>query len=573
MRTFKNKNKTMKRFSKLIACLVFGGWLVLSPLLGLSHTQIKAYAQEEINPHLITGLTPAAGAIVTTSNPTVGATFNYQTGATYSFAKVYLDGAEDTQAANPSATGFSYNPNLVDGNHRIKVILVDNLNNVAIREWSFNLDSTPPSSSVGKLAEYTTDHNIIVPVFGKDNFLGIQKTELWFKRNNSDWMLGPVVVGLPDKIHFDADLRGGEGEYVFSTIAYDNVGLKEIKSLTAEAKITFDRTDPSAPAKHLIVVEQKAPGQEDAILGLPGSVSDDVVKIQAFSDSGLQNLIFTSPIYGNTGNKRIGAYGIGDNRYESIFIVAFDATGNRSQTTEVANDFGIAAAPKNINIKKINDDTALISWEMVNGADGYRIRYRKTGEQTFSDFIQVEESLNNLSVVGLAANTNYEFSVTTKDLHGNEGPIVFISTPTPVTTAPSGVGGEQGASSTPTPSTDTTTTQPPQTTTTKPPTDQQAEATAQTQEPKPPTEETKSTEETAQTKEETGEVKSEATEKTSRNWTPWIVLAILIILAGAATGGYFYWFGGPEEVTTTTKTTEERKEEKEKTEKDDEARW
>lgn len=32
------------------------------------------------------------------------------------------------------------------------------------------------------------------------------------------------------------------------------------------------------------------------------------------------------------------------------------------------------------------------------------------------------------------------------------------------------------------------------------------------------------------------------------NWTPWIVLFVLIILAGAATGGYFYWFSGDEEV-------------------------
>lgn len=36
-------------------------------------------------------------------------------------------------------------------------------------------------------------------------------------------------------------------------------------------------------------------------------------------------------------------------------------------------------------------------------------------------------------------------------------------------------------------------------------------------------------------------------EETGVNWTPWIILFILIILAGAATGGYFYWFAGDEE--------------------------
>lgn len=41
-----------------------------------------------------------------------------------------------------------------------------------------------------------------------------------------------------------------------------------------------------------------------------------------------------------------------------------------------------------------------------------------------------------------------------------------------------------------------------------------------------------------------------ATETT--NWTPWIVLFILIILAGAVTGGYFYWFAGKEELAGAT---------------------
>ncbi len=45
------------------------------------------------------------------------------------------------------------------------------------------------------------------------------------------------------------------------------------------------------------------------------------------------------------------------------------------------------------------------------------------------------------------------------------------------------------------------------------------------------------------------------------NWTPWIVLFILILLAGVATGGYFYWFNGEEEVQTTVKEVKEAKEE------------
>ncbi|MEI6498556.1 MAG: immunoglobulin-like domain-containing protein [bacterium] len=39
------------------------------------------------------------------------------------------------------------------------------------------------------------------------------------------------------------------------------------------------------------------------------------------------------------------------------------------------------------------------------------------------------------------------------------------------------------------------------------------------------------------------------------NWTPWIVLFILIMLAGAATGGYFCWFNKAEVVTVVKKSS------------------
>jgi hypothetical protein len=43
------------------------------------------------------------------------------------------------------------------------------------------------------------------------------------------------------------------------------------------------------------------------------------------------------------------------------------------------------------------------------------------------------------------------------------------------------------------------------------------------------------------------------------NWTPWIILFILILLTGAATGAYFYWFGDEEEVVAPAATVKEPK--------------
>lgn len=64
-----------------------------------------------------------------------------------------------------------------------------------------------------------------------------------------------------------------------------------------------------------------------------------------------------------------------------------------------------------------------------------------------------------------------------------------------------------------------------------------------------------------ETGDEDGKIKSEETsdETEKINWTPWIVLFVLIILAGAATGGYFYWFNGEEEVKSVVREPKEDK--------------
>lgn len=62
--------------------------------------------------------------------------------------------------------------------------------------------------------------------------------------------------------------------------------------------------------------------------------------------------------------------------------------------------------------------------------------------------------------------------------------------------------------------------------------------------------------------EEDGKIKGDETETKEENkvnWTPWIVLFVLILLAGAATGGYFYWFSGEDEVSAVVREKKEIK--------------
>lgn len=76
-----------------------------------------------------------------------------------------------------------------------------------------------------------------------------------------------------------------------------------------------------------------------------------------------------------------------------------------------------------------------------------------------------------------------------------------------------------------------------------------------------------------------GIIKGEDTQEDSEdiNWTPWIILFILIILAGAATGGYFYWFAGEEEEKEKTKPAPKKAKvsvkQKEKSSKKKYRRW
>ena len=60
----------------------------------------------------------------------------------------------------------------------------------------------------------------------------------------------------------------------------------------------------------------------------------------------------------------------------------------------------------------------------------------------------------------------------------------------------------------------------------------------------------------ANTNDDQGQIKGDETTTNDTekiNWTPWIVLFVLIVLAGAATGGYFYWFAGEDEVKAIVK--------------------
>lgn len=561
----------MKRITRFSLYLLLGLWITILPnVFGLKINQ--ASAENDIFPERISGLVPASGSYATSAPPTISAAFSYQLGATYFSANIYIDGIDMTSGAAPNAGGFSFSPNIGQGNHQVKVIMVDSLGSVAIRNWSFNLDSVPPTTHVSALTAFTKDLKIAVPITGYDQTSGVQSVELFYQKNTDPWQSYTTVLGLPQTIAFDIALKGQNARYAFMTVGYDQAGLKENKPFVEEASTIADSIKPAAVNSSKVVIEQKGPGQnitspiEDSIVCLPGSVADDTAQVYIYGNDETKPMI-ASPVFGTNGAKRCGAYGI--SQYTKIRMVAVDAAGNQSEEVVLNNNPTVGAAPTNFQLIKVNSETVLLRWTQVLGARAFRIRHRELGQTVWSDYIELQSQLDNATIDNLDPTKAYQFAIATVDYFGNESSMVTLSSTvgktavTAASTSGQSVETSEETSQTTTP--------------------EEQKATPKTEEKQqPPTgqkEEVKPNNTTNETGEVKGEESNEEQAETSRNWTPWIVLAILIILAGAATGGYFYWFGGPEEITTTITTDADKKEKNQEKEaenhkdKDQEARW
>ena len=180
----------------------------------------------------------------------------------------------------------------------------------------------------------------------------------------------------------------------------------------------------------------------------------------------------------------------------------------------------------NFTVTKVNKDSGKfidVVWDKIAGADGYDTfinNVLSTATTTLSDHsaeYKVDYGTFNIVVKAYKkdalGNKIYSTNTATKAAEFDK-PVATVVTTTPiVTVAP-----------------------------------QKAEAAATTPATTPAT---------TGTTDQNGVIKGAETQDNSSsssvNWTPWIILFVLIILAGAATGGYFYWFAGKEEIEEISK--------------------
>jgi len=105
-------------------------------------------------------VTPAQGAVVNTSRPTVHV--NLDSKLTPGSARVFLDGNEVTNQAQTmgSAVHFVPNSDLANGSHRVSVQAVDRNGRLLSRDWDFSVNGTTGYNNGGAINPYAPTINL-----------------------------------------------------------------------------------------------------------------------------------------------------------------------------------------------------------------------------------------------------------------------------------------------------------------------------------------------------------------------------------------------------------------------------
>ena len=229
-----------------------------------------------------------------------------------------------------------------------------------------------------------------------------------------------------------------------------------------------------------------------------------------------------------------------------ITAKATDLAGNQSETNEMLKVNKLVVSPELIT--KVDGKQIKITWTRNEGETyNYYFSSRANGVVSQDNYVKfVKNVAGNEIIETVGEYGDYYIAVVAIDGAGNESTLaeaskqlVHVSAPAPVATV------------TPVATVDPTPAPAPVAASIAP---QKAQAAAPVE---------KKIETPAD--DSNGQIKGDDTDNDETekiNWTPWIVLFVLIVLAGAATGGYFYWFAGEEEVKAVVKTPakEEKKE-------------
>lgn len=312
----------------------------------------------------------------------------------------------------------------------------------------------------------------------------------------------PVIDGV-----FSATVTLFENELnVLWFVAHDVLGQV---SVPTEDYVVHDNIAPDMVDADKVVLSANRPGAEDAVAGLPGA-AEPFAQVLLFADAALTEAISAPILVMADGS--FPSVSLGDNKYATVWVAVRDAAGNVSPALALANPISFEV-PGGLQprVVEVGENSAQLAWNDSAGAVNYLVKYRLS-DGTFADILPVcaQDSLECMpqtNLHGLRSGSAYVFAVAAVDAAGNVSAyseIMFVTAQPPALEIPATAGRGSGF----------TRVQPSPSAT-----------------PEPSVEE------------EQGDVMSTA-EEAGRNWTPWIVLAILVGIAILASLGYFYWFGG-----------------------------
>ena len=353
------------------------------------------------------------------------------------------------------------------------------------------------------------------------------------------------------------------------SIATDQTAFQFAISLVTNSsnriEVRFKAADGTLSAPVTAMVNQiiQAPRPVDASLvkvasegasGMPGAATaKDLVAF--YADTALTQKLAEAMV---APDGSFGLTSLGQMAALTLYVVQTDAAGNASPVVQVANPVQISGKDLNIPVafSGIGTDAVSLRLQPISGAMGYLLKYRTVDGQ-FSAPMMVCADTNTScdlrkSIVGLTPGTAYVFAVAAVDGQGQASNYTQAAFQTLQMLPPNIGGPTEPLTPLPTPqpvqqATAALTPLPVPAVVAQAPAAQaapvlvpyvapQAAPTpkAVITTPAPASEATPSP--------EAGAVESATIQ--ARNWTPWIVLGILIGLAFLATAGYFYWFGG-----------------------------
>lgn len=343
----------------------------------------------------------------------------------------------------------------------------------------------------------------------------------------------------------DALLNGRTTFNVAVTLTPNAVNKVEVRardaagntSLPAIAVITHDSIAPVLN-KSLVKVNSALPGSIDSIMGLAGA-TDPGTRLELFADEALTKLLAD---LSTQADGSFGSLNLGDNLYGKVYIRLRDAAGNISVVSVFDNPitFANTGTSLKMSVSGIRFNQVVLHWEVVPGAVNYRLKYKAIGGQysAVMDLCSLPVSQCGLerTLINLTPNTEYTLALAAVDQFGNQSNFTELS----LRTLAAGVGGVSSTSPLPKPGSQPTSS--PTSTTSGTGSTGTTGGSPNTGGTDQVIRDVETSPTPAPTPTPEGKVKS--AEDTARNWTPWIILAVLVGLAVLATAGYFYWFGG-----------------------------